>query len=75
MKRLYANLSLEHDALKDVDRKKALKPVEKHPMVEYLINEHELSELAAWRVMAISHTSFSYSPDLTMDIPVIDALI
>ena len=44
-------------------------------MVEYLINEHELSERAACRVMGISRTSFSYSPDLTKDIPVIDALI
>jgi putative transposase len=50
LKRLYANLSLEHDALKDGNRKKALKPVEKRPMVEYLINEYELSERAACRV-------------------------
>jgi putative transposase len=44
-------------------------------MVEYLINEYELSKRAACRVMGISRTSFSYSPDLTKDIPVIDALI
>jgi putative transposase len=44
-------------------------------MVEYLINEHELSARAACRVMSISRTSFKYQPDLTKDIPVIDALI
>jgi putative transposase len=34
-----------------------------------------MSELAACRVIGISRTSFNYSPDLTKDIPVIDALI
>ncbi len=40
LKRMYANLSLVHEALKDADCKKAIEPDDKRSLVDHMITEH-----------------------------------
>nr|WP_235615057.1 IS3 family transposase [Candidatus Thiodiazotropha endoloripes] len=74
LKQMFAELSLENHALKDVIGKKALKPAEKQHLVDYLRSEHEMSQRTACKAMNLSLSSYVYEPDTDRDRPVIDAL-
>ncbi|MDP6725543.1 MAG: IS3 family transposase [Arenicellales bacterium] len=75
LKQMYANLSLEHEALKDVVNKKALGPAEKRELADYMKEEHKLSARAACRALDLSRTVYAYQPDTEKDLPVIEALL
>ncbi|MBZ3655518.1 hypothetical protein JS565_01130 [Salmonella enterica subsp. enterica serovar Senftenberg] len=70
---MFADLSLENRALKDVIEK-ALKPAFKRELVTHLITTFGLSIRQACRSLNLSRTVYHYRPDTTRDEPVIVAL-
>lgn len=73
LKQMFADLSLENRALKDVIEK-ALKPAFKRELVTHLITAFGLSIRQACRSLNLSRTVYHYRPDNTRDEPVITAL-
>ncbi|MBT0318426.1 IS3 family transposase [Morganella morganii] len=74
LKQMFADLSLENRALKDVIEKKPLKPAFKGELVTHLITTFGLSIRQACRSLNLSRTVYHYRPDTTRDEPVIVAL-
>ncbi|EBT2497838.1 TPA: IS3 family transposase [Salmonella enterica subsp. enterica serovar Bahrenfeld] len=74
LKQMFADLSLENRALKDVIEKKPLKPASKRELVTHLITTFGLSIRQACRSLNLSRTVYHYRPDTTRDEPVIVAL-
>ncbi|EHI7576299.1 IS3 family transposase [Salmonella enterica] len=74
LKQMFADLSLENRALKDVIEKKPLKPAFKRELVTHLISTFGLSIRQACRSLNLSRTVYHYRPDTTRDEPVIVAL-
>ncbi|HCB1684210.1 IS3 family transposase [Citrobacter sp. RHBSTW-00986] len=74
LKQMFADLSLENRALKDVIEKKPLKPAFKREQVSHLITTFGLSIRQACRSLNLSRTVYHYRPDTTRDEPVIVAL-
>ncbi|EDQ8758783.1 IS3 family transposase [Salmonella enterica] len=74
LKQMFADLSLENRALKDVIEKKPLKPAFKRELVTHLITAFGLSIRQACRSLNLSRTVYHYRPDNTRDEPVITAL-
>jgi len=70
---MFADLSLECRALKDVIEK-ALTPAIKRELVSYLISQFAMSLRQACRTLSLSRTVFRYQPDTRRDEPVIMAL-
>ena len=73
IKHMFADLSLECRALKDVIEK-ALKPAMKRELVSYLMVQFFMSLRQACRTLSLSRTVFRYQPDTRRDEPVILAL-
>lgn len=73
LKQMFADLSLECRALKDVIEK-ALKPAIKRELVSYLTAQFAMSLRQACRILSLSRTVFRYQPDTRWDEPVIMAL-
>nr|WP_219914975.1 IS3 family transposase [Klebsiella pneumoniae] len=74
LKQMFADLSLECRALKDVIGKKSLKPAIKRELVSYLTAQFAMSLRQACRILSLSRTVFRYQPDTQRDEPVIMAL-
>ncbi|WP_152561293.1 IS3 family transposase [Serratia marcescens] len=74
LKLMFADLSLENRALKDVIEKKPLKPAFKRELVTHLITTCGLSIRQACRSLNLSRTVYHYRPDTMHDDPVIVAL-
>ncbi|XFU48805.1 IS3 family transposase [Klebsiella pneumoniae] len=74
LKQMFADLSLECSALKDVIEKKPLKPAIKRELVSYLTAQFAMSLRQACRILSLSRTVFRYQPDTQRDEPVIMAL-
>ncbi len=74
LKQMFADLSLECRALKDVIEKKSLKPAIKRELVSYLTAQFAMSLRQACRILSLSRTVFRYQPDTQRDEPVIMAL-
>ncbi|MGP3590244.1 IS3 family transposase [Vagococcus sp. WN89Y] len=74
LKQMFADLSLECRALKDVIEKKPLKPAVKRELATYRVQTFSLSVRQACRVLSLSRTVYHYRPDLQRDEPVIRAL-
>jgi len=71
LKQMFANLSLECRALKDVIEKKLWKPVIKRELVDYLTTRFTMSIRQACRTLSLSGTVFHYQPDTRRDEPVV----
>ncbi|MDZ0183562.1 IS3 family transposase [Klebsiella quasipneumoniae] len=74
IKKMFADLSLECRALKDVIEKKNLKPAIKRELVSYLTAQFAMSLRQACRTLSLSRMVFRYQPDTRRDEPVIMAL-
>ncbi|WP_240464898.1 IS3 family transposase, partial [Paraferrimonas sp. SM1919] len=76
LKRMFANLSLENVALKDLIGKKALAPDEKRRSVNHLVNEFKLTIAHACRAIGFNRSSYYRAPKdwHIADKPIIDAL-
>nr|HCI9088500.1 IS3 family transposase [Klebsiella variicola] len=74
LKQMFADLSLECRALKDVIENKALKPAIKRELVSYLTAQFPMSLRQACRILSLSRTVFRYQLDKQRDEPVIMAL-
>ncbi|EMX8464247.1 IS3 family transposase [Serratia marcescens] len=74
LKQMFADLSLENRALKDVIEKKPLKPAIKRELVSYLTAQFAMSLRQACRTLSLSRTVYFYQPDTRRDEPVIRAL-
>ncbi|EEU9378877.1 IS3 family transposase [Escherichia coli] len=74
LKQMFADLSLENRALKDVIEKKPLKPAIKRELVSYLKETFSMSVRQACRTLSLSRTVYFYRPDSGRDEPVIQAL-
>ncbi|ULR31940.1 IS3 family transposase [Dickeya fangzhongdai] len=74
LKQMFADLSLECRALKDVIEKKPLKPAIKRELVSYLTAQFTMSIRQACRTLSLSRTVYFYQPDTRRDEPVIQAL-
>ncbi|MFJ5434024.1 IS3 family transposase [Pectobacterium sp. CHL-2024] len=74
LKQMFADLSLECRALKDVIGKKALKPAIKRELVSYLTAQFTMSIRQACRTLSLSWTVYLYQPDTRRNEPVIQAL-
>ncbi|WP_265389981.1 IS3 family transposase [Klebsiella pneumoniae] len=74
LKQMFADLSLECRALKDVIEKKPLKPAIKRELVSYLTAQFSMSIRQACRILSLSRTVYFYQPDTRRDEPVIQAL-
>ncbi|XUA18776.1 IS3 family transposase [Citrobacter sp. OP27] len=74
LKQMFADLSLECRALKDVIEKKPLKPAIKRELVGYLTSQFMMSTRQACRTLSLSRTVYFYQPDTRRDEPVIHAL-
>ncbi|EPL5711225.1 IS3 family transposase [Klebsiella pneumoniae] len=74
LKQMFADLSLECRALKDVIEKKPLKPAIKRELVSYLTAQFAMSLRQACRTLSLSRTLYFYQPDTRRDEPVIHAL-
>jgi putative transposase len=60
LKKMYANLSLVHEALKDAVEKKALTPYDKSSLVNHMITEHKVSGRQAFMTVHISSSTQWY---------------
>ncbi|WP_117590696.1 IS3 family transposase [Pectobacterium brasiliense] len=74
LKQMFADLSLEYRALKDVIEKKPLKPAIKRELVSYLTTQFTMSIRQACRTLSLRRTVYFYQPDTRRDEPVIQAL-
>nr|WP_194286528.1 IS3 family transposase [Rahnella sp. RcJ3] len=74
LKQMFADLSLECRALKDVIGKKALKPAVKSELDNYLTAQFTMSIRQACRTLSLSRTVFRYQPDTRRDEPVTQVL-
>nr|WP_275691292.1 IS3 family transposase [Klebsiella pneumoniae] len=74
LKQMFADLSLECRALKDIIEKKPLKPAIKRELVSYLTAQFAMSLRQTCRILSLSRTVFRYQPDTQRDEPVIMAL-
>ncbi|HFP8700959.1 TPA: IS3 family transposase [Raoultella planticola] len=74
LKQMFADLSLECRALKDVIEKKPLKPAIKRELVSYLTAQFVMSIRQACRTVSLSRTVYFYRPDTRRDEPGILAL-
>ena len=62
IKRMYADMALENQALKDLIEKKALRPSDKREAVTYLIAEHRMSVQRSCRCIGLSRAAYYRSP-------------
>ena len=74
LKQMYADLSIKHEALRDVVEKKALRSAERRELVGYVQAEHDLSLRSACEIVGISRSVYHYQPNTDKDIPVIQAI-
>ncbi|WP_097010305.1 IS3 family transposase [Pseudodesulfovibrio profundus] len=74
LKQMFADLSLENMALKDVIEKKPLRPVQRKEFVMHMVNAFELSLRKACAAMGISRSYYAYKPHPRDDSDVIAAL-
>lgn len=75
LKRMFAYLSLENEALKEVIAKNALGPAEKRDLVDHMGQEHGLSVRQSCAALRLSRTVYGYRPALWDDLLVIEALL
>ena len=64
---MYADLSLEHKALKDISSKKNIKPAERKALAHYPNEVHGLSIRQACRAVKISRAAFYFRAKLSDD--------
>ncbi|MGX9313260.1 IS3 family transposase [Pantoea ananatis] len=74
LKQMFADLSLECRALKEVIEKKPLKPAIKRELVGYLTAQFTMSIRQACRTLSLSRTVCFYQSDARRDEPVIQVL-
>ncbi|QEW31425.1 IS3 family transposase [Erwinia billingiae] len=74
LKQMFADLSLECRALKDVIEKKPLKPAIKLELVSYLTTQFTMSIRQACKTLSLSRTVFLYQPDTRRDEALIQGL-
>ncbi|MEL6676861.1 MAG: IS3 family transposase [Bacteroidota bacterium] len=74
LKQMYANLSLENHAMKDLIEKKPLSPDQKRSSVAYLQSEHGLSLRKSCRIVNLSSSVYYYQPKERNDHVLINAL-
>jgi putative transposase len=72
---MFANLSLENEALKDVIAKKALRPTEKCGLAGFVHDEHGLSQQQACVVLGLCRPVCRYAPKSRDDSPIIKTLL
>lgn len=73
LKQMYANLSLEHNVLKDIIEK-TLQVAEKRKLVSYAVQEFGLSERQACRTVQVSRCAYRYRATRTADEPITQEL-
>lgn len=74
LKRMYADLSLVHHALKDAVEKKARWLVVKRELADYMCSEHGVSQRQACTCLRLPRSSYRYRPKPKSDEPIMDAL-
>ncbi|WP_240773456.1 IS3 family transposase [Pontibacter sp. SGAir0037] len=62
LKKMFAELSLVHHALKDAVEKKPLEPDEKKALVGFMVEEHGVSVRQACKAAGLPRSSYQYSP-------------
>jgi putative transposase len=67
LKQMYANLSLEHAALKDIIENKTLIVEERRELAKYVLAESGLSERKACRVVNLNRGTYRYQASKTDD--------
>ena len=65
LKRLYAEMSMQNDLLREGTRKKALRPSLRREMAMNAVVRHGVSIALACRTFQISETCYRYSPILS----------
>ena len=61
LKRMYADLQLDHDILKEVMQKKVLKPSQRKQMAKFVVKHYNLSIRRSCKMICISQTSYRYA--------------
>ena len=61
LKKMYAELSLVHNAFKRCKEKKAVGPDKKKEMVKYMQQIHQLSQRQACKVIRLPRSSYAYT--------------
>ena len=74
LKQMYANLSLEHEVLKDIIEKKLSKSEERRELAKYAIEEHGLSERQACRTVNLNRCTYRYQARKTDDHEIVQEL-
>ena len=62
LKQMFADLSLKHEALKDIVEINALGPAVKRQLVDYARQEYDLSLPAACNILDLSRSVYRYRP-------------
>ncbi len=63
LKRMYADLALENAAMKELIKKKSVKPAERRAAVSFLVNEQELSVARSCRCVGLSRSAYYDVPE------------
>ncbi|MEL6626942.1 MAG: IS3 family transposase [Bacteroidota bacterium] len=74
LKQMYADLSLENHAMKDLIEKKPLSPDQKRSSVDYLRSEHGLSLRKSCKILKLSSSVYYYQPKERDDGALIESL-
>ncbi|MGH2612833.1 MAG: IS3 family transposase [Rhabdochlamydiaceae bacterium] len=74
LKHMYADMSLENHALKDLIGKKVVKPSDRRAHVGYLIEEHQLSIRQACVILSVSRSLFYYKMKSSSDETIVSIL-
>ncbi|MEM7292043.1 MAG: IS3 family transposase [Pseudomonadota bacterium] len=74
LKKMYAELAMENNALKDLIDKKPLRPLEKREAVDFLVAEHGMSKARSCKAMKLSRSAYYRKVISKDDHEVIDAL-
>jgi putative transposase len=74
LKLMFADLSLKHEALKDIVEKIAPGPAERRELVDHAREAYGLSERSACEVAGISRSVYHYRPNERKDNVVIEAI-
>jgi len=62
LKRMYADLALEHRALDGPDRKKARRPPEQRAVIKYIREPHGLSVVCSCKCVGLAHSGYDRAP-------------
>ena len=75
LKKMFAELSLDHAILKDIIEKKTVPLVRKRELVAYTTETHQVSQRRACRLLRASRSALRYQPRPRNDAPVIEILL